>query len=227
MAIANAEKIIAAADVATFVSNMKSYVAGKINYDYNSPPRFSGTSKFNSSYSNSTSYTGQSNPLAIPANDLARNNISSLSASKPVKEEQISGQIVFNALISLVRTMTAVKKFNSTWHNKTNSTTVIVNTVSGTAVFNSSLPSVTPYTEAGSSNCAGWTRNYNSSLENLSTANAFSKDSIVDDTTANTFFDNLKAEWDSLYNSKVMDYHLYTCHYNCHSNCHSSGRHRR
>ena len=227
MAIVTAEKIVATADVTTFVNNMKSYVAGKINYDYNSPPHFSGTSSFNPSYSNATSYTGQNNPVAIPIGDLARNNIGSLGISNPNKEEQISGQTVFNVLISLVRTMTAVKKFNSTWHNKTNSTTVIVNTVSGTAVFNSSLPGVTPYSEVGSSNCAGWTRNYNSAVDNISTGNVFTRDSVIDDAKANTFFDALKAEWDNLYNSKVMDYHLYTCHYNCHSNCHSSGRHRR
>ena len=227
MAIVTAEKIVATADVTTFVNNIKSYVAGKINYDYNNPPRFTGTSTFNSSYSNATSYTGQSNPVAIPISDLARNNIASLGISKPVKEEQVSGQTVFNVLIGLVRTMTAVEKFSSTWHNKTNGTTVIVNSVSGTAVFNPSLPDVTPYSEVGSSNCVGWTRNANSSLEKISTSNTFNKDSIIDDAKANAFFDALKAEWDNLYNSKVMEYHLYTCHYNCHSNCHSSGRHRR
>lgn len=227
MAIANQESLIAVANITTFVNNIKGYVAGKINYDYNSPPRFTGTSTYNPSNDNSTAYTGQSNPLAIPQNNLAKNNIASLSVSKPVKEDQISGYTVYSVLINLVRQMTAVKKFNSTWHNKSGSTTVIVNSVSGTACFAQSLPGITAYSEKTSSNCAGWTRNYNSSLETITTGNPFTVNEIVDDTKANSFFDALKAEWDNLYNSKIMDYHLYTCHYNCHSNCHSSGRHRR
>ena len=227
MAIATKEKIVAAADVATFVNNMKSYVAGKINFDSSAPPQFTGTSTFNPSHSNRTSYTGQENPLAVPIGDLARNDIDELGIGRNLQEEQISGKIVFDALVNLVRTMTRVKQFSSTWHNKTNSTTVIVDSVSGTAVFNPELPEVTPYEEAVSSNCIGWTRSTDSSVEKVATTNTFTKDTIINDEKANTFFDTLKAEWDSLYNSKVMEYHLYTCHYNCHSNCHSSGRHRR
>ena len=227
MAIAIEEKIVAAADAATFVNNIKSYVEGKIDYDFNSPPQFTGTSTYNPSNSNKTAYTGQANPAAIPIGDLAINNIVDLTIGSPVREEQISGKVVFDALIGLVRTLTTVKKFSSTWHNKTNSTTVVVDSVSGTAVFNPKLPEVTPYDEAASSNCAGWTRNTDNSIEELATANAFTKDTIIDDEKANTFFDTLKAEWDNLYNSREMEYHLYTCHYNCHSNCHSSGRHRR
>ena len=232
MAIVSSENIIATADVATFVNNIKNYVSGKIEYDFNVPPQFTGTSVFNPAKNNKTKYPAQTDPLAIPLNNLAINDVPELALGKPVKDEQISGQIVFSVLINLTRKMSRVKKFTSTWHDKTGSTTVVVNEVSGTAYFEDSLPEInaydeTSYEEAINTNYEGWTRNTETTKEKISVDNPFTANTIVDDSKANNFFDALKTEWDNLYNSKIMEYHLYTCHYNCHSNCHSSGRHRR
>ena len=232
MAIVSSENLVVTADVTTFVNNIKNYVSEKVEYDFNSPPQFTGTSVFNPAKSNKTKYPAQDNPLAIPLDNLAINDVAELTVNKPIKEEQISGQIVFNVLIDLVKKMTRVKKFTSTWHNKTGSTTVVVDEVSGTACFADTLLAIaaydeTSYEEAINTNYESWTRSTENSLEEVSTANPFTVNTIIDDTKANNFFDALKAEWDSLYNSKIMEYHLYTCHYNCHSNCHSSGRHRR
>ena len=56
MAIVSSENIIATADVATFVNNIKNYVSGKIEYDFNVPPQFTGTSVFNPAKNNKTKY---------------------------------------------------------------------------------------------------------------------------------------------------------------------------
>lgn len=202
--------------------------------DQADPPLFSGTTNYNNSYGNPSVSPAFINPPAIPSADL---DIKSAAVSGDVKvgspKTSMVASVVYGTLVDITKRLTRVRKFTSTWYHKTQASYVLVNSISGKAMFKEVLPEiqgtagVVPNTATG-----GWERSVNgSAVQNISVPNpGIEKGKFTLASTINQFFTNLNSSWEAAADNNIS-YTFYSCHNNCHSNCHSSchgsGRSRR
>lgn len=224
--------ITPASIVNQFVNNVNAIILNG-SKDKTNPPRFSGTGYYNNAYTNPNVAAAFSNPPAIPVDDLDFNStaIGSTAGVGAVKST-ITGADIYSTLSEIVRKLTRVRNFNSTWYHKTQGSYTLMSYITGKATFKETLPPVPGVNNVDNTATSGWTRSVNGKSTQAVTVNnpGVVKGSAIVATTINTFFDNLNKSWAAVTENDIQ-YVFYSCHNNCHSNCHSSchssGRSRR
>jgi hypothetical protein len=217
----------------TFSNNLNTVILYQAK-DQSSPPTFTGSANYNNSYNNINTSTGFINPPAIPINDLDfKSNSVPPTISVGSKKSDVSGSVIYNTLCDVVKKLTRVRNFTSTWYHKTQGSYAMINTVSGKAVFKETLPAVQGTGGiADNTASSGWTRSIDgTTLQNIAIVNpGVERGKDVLASTINQFFTNLNTSWSAAAVNTIA-YTFYSCHNNCHNNCHSSchgsGRSRR
>lgn len=217
-----------------FVVNVNNIILASAKERLN-PPYFSGRTYYNPEYTEINEFLAFWNPEAVVHSDLddISSNGSNGAYTIRTRFEIITGATVYNVLFEIVRKLTRVREFTSTWYHKTGTTNSYIASTSGKAIFKSNLTSYASSSNAKiNSRTSGWARNISgSSLQTLSFTNpGITKDTIITADNMNKFFTNMFNAWTNLSKNKIT-YTFYTCHYNCHENCHQSchgsGRSRR
>lgn len=226
-------KITPGAVLNTFISNVNNIILSGA-YEQINPPKFSGRTVYNNAETNINTSTAYNNPVAIPTSDLdnkSNSGINGLSIGRA--GEPISGATIYNTLYNIVRKLTRVRAFTSSWYHKTQDSYTFIDSSSGKAVFRELLPSIVGKSNAKNNTASGgWERSvngYTTQVFNISNP-GIAKNSIISAENIDTFFNNMITAWNNLTLNKI-NYTFYSCHNNCHSNCHeschSAGRSRR
>ena len=123
----------------------------------------------------------------------------------------ISGTTVYNIMIAVMKNCSRVRNFTSNLYFNTNGNNALERTITGKAVFKSTLTTVP----------SGYTRNKNGSLlvnPNV-TNNVSGKTGSLDRLDA--LCNAMLAAWKSASKDQLV-YNYYSCHSSCHSSCHGS-----
>lgn len=228
------EHITPSSIVNQFVSNVNNIILANAVTQSN-VPRFSGTVYYNYDITVTTTSVAFSNPQAIPPNDLDFSTNAGISNVQiGTKGNHILGSTMYNVLKEIVKRLTRVRNFSSSWYHRTQTSYTLVNSVSGKAMFKETLPSITGTSGIrDNSATSGWNRSINgSAIQNIEFTNnpGISKNGLITANVINQFFTNLNNYWAAAAGNRIT-YTLYSCHNNCHNNCHdschSSGRSRR
>lgn len=179
----------------------------KVQYHSGNVPYFSGSG---------TSTGGNfTNPAALPANQLAANSQSTMTA---IGDDIITASSLWSSMLTITRYLVKIRKFTSTWIHAQPASPVTVNTVTGWAVFNTAFPAVPTGTVTVDSHTENWTRDGNTSIT-LSPTQTISSGDDAAAANMNTAINNCYNAWvNSCYNANELTYTYYTCHSNCHSN---------
>lgn len=200
-----ANNVITVGDMRSRINS--NYVNGIIanNYHNGNIPRYSGPyGTFN----------------AIPSGDLdsyasvqtSQNTANAMGATGSV----ISATTLFNTLNTIGQNLSRIRYFTSTLRsgNNTNGGGVTYSnsaTISGRAIFRSSLPGI----------ASGYTRDRNGSL----TVSPGVGNSLTNNTISTGNMDNILAQFTSAQNNAAnisITYTYTTCHNNCHNSCHGN-----
>ena len=144
------------------------------------------------------------------------NSISMPSAGQPLKASAL-----YNALVSTMSKMGAVRAFTSKWYHQTDGTFGLVQEFSGKASFQDHLNvRPNPYGATSGQYSYGWTRSTTTGTQNLSRpGNNFG--GRPNPTKIVNLVNSIYNSWSAVSNNRIVYTH-YTCHSNCHSSCHGN-----
>lgn len=225
MAVVENDEIGKRALIDNFKNNLLSAMMSGVVQSTNIP-RFSGSAgPFTS-------------PAALPANQIAMYSDPTVNISS----DEVSASNTYNALKVIVDGLTRIRYFTSNWYFQTNNSQGLVNSISGTALFNATIPSLPTYNAGRKANgYSGWARTIAGTgagvatnaaariTSSLSVANPMVINNVVNAsnltprTLTATFFNNLFNAWASNRNNRIT-YNFYTCHSNCHASCNPRSR---
>lgn len=162
-------------------------------------------------YSNSNipQISGQGGTFpAVSQSDLGDiNEISNITLGSGI----INGTTIYNIMITVMKNCSRVRNFTSNLYFETDGNKALEKTMTGKAVFKTSLPGVP----------SGYTRNKDGSLTvNPSVANNISGN-IGNLDRLNTLCNNMLNAWKAAAADQMV-YNYYSCHSSCHSSCHGS-----
>lgn len=196
-----------------FTTNVIDNAFNKRGYNSGTYPYFSGTAGYNTATNVKATTTGWTNPIAIPSGQLAADSKPSLSITDTV----ITASTLWNSMLTITRALAKIRVFTSNWYHKSGTTNNLVNSVSGTAVFNTSYPAVPTGTIANNQKTSNWTRSGSTSIT-LNPSSSISTDTTATANNINTTITNCYNAWaTNCYNGNRLTYTFYTCHYNCFS----------
>ena len=200
MAVAS-QNVITSADTINYFNNQANTVLNTATYHSGSYPYFSGTAG------------STTNPIAIPSGQLAAKSITYLNAQSGT----MTASSLWSAINSIARTFNKVRKWSSTWQFNNNGAYGTVQTISGTAVFNTSFPGVPD----------GWGRSGgNVDLWPSADGTLAAQHVITPASLTNTVANCYNTWYANCINANTISYTLYTCHSSCHSSCYTE-RNRR
>ena len=218
MAIQNNQIITGPELKKTFIENVLNPIFSNTYHNQNIP-RLWGTS-WRGNHGETLAYKDIE---AVPSNNLKNYN-DEYNTMKNMFNDNFNGQVlnaqmVYNAVISIMRRATTVRRFQSYWYKQVQGTMQYVTENSGKAIFQDNLPGLPGYSGAPNEARFGGERNVNSTRQNY-TAN-FEHSDLANKQEVLNFFNQLYSKWEQLYNNTIV-YKFYTCHQNCHGECHSS-----
>ena len=159
--------------------------------------------------SNIPQITGQAGtvPAVVQADLGGVNEIKNISLDSGI----INGTTVYNIMIAVMKNCSRVRNFTSNLYFETNGNKALENTITGKAIFKSTLTTVP----------SGYTRNKDGSLlVNPNVTNNISGKTGNMDRLDALCYAMLEA-WRSASKDQLV-YNYYSCHSSCHSACHGS-----
>jgi len=217
-----ADNLMEIKDVNIFITNITNMALSGSLYNSGNVPKFTKTTTYNTGYGNNWSATCLSQPEAVPSADLTNAaKVKPTTTAIQNKDEVIKGKVVYDTLVNIVQQLTCIRNFNSKWYHRSGGSTSLIETVTGKAIFASSLSTLPTYEQADSAKRYGWTRSVNSSLQEVEVNNPLTTDTICTATDINKFYNDLSNAWNAA-TKNTIEYNLYSCHYNCHDNCYNN-----
>lgn len=197
-------------DGACYLAANMAFIMASLNvqYDYNNPPV----------YPNGT--------IAVPQSDLdtLQNGVNQWKqfATALFNGAYNNTTNCYNVLVGMVKLLSRLHKFTSTWYVQGYGSTSNNGSVSGAGFFQENLSQLPVYTFVSGGNCSGWKRDTSSGCLSFDANHTIVSNNIMSATHINNYLDTVIANWREAYNSQVISYEYWTCHSNCHSSCHAS-----
>lgn len=201
--------------VSDFNNRVPEAVYNYATYSSSNLPHFTGSCNWGNN--SSTGETYLTNPQAIEDNQFVAKNVPSLTLNDTV----ITASTLWSAMNNITIALNKVRYFTAKWYHKTNTTSILLDSISGYGTINTEFPNASTGIDAINGKSQYWTREGQNIT--FSSSSSLQKGKVVLASDINNTIQNCYNSWyNNCYNKNGITYNMYSCHLNCHNNCHSS-----